>query len=107
MHQRDLVCSRLFYLENQGMCISCPGIGNLLVCEGGQRAVTRYKKLLLRRIKWKEGDDDAHLALESTKEGVEARIGHHDRARVLHVAEHLIIIHAYAPTLSKLHCILI
>lgn len=36
----------------------CPGLANLLVVEGGKRAVGRYKKLIQRRIKWKEAEAD-------------------------------------------------
>merc|ERR1712056_90357 len=45
-----------------GCCITCPGIANIVIVEGGPRAVKRYKKLMVRRIKWtedqKDGDDD-------------------------------------------------
>ena len=45
-----------------GVCVLCPGIGNLLVVEGGARAIKRYKKLLLRRMKWTEtaGNEEDH-----------------------------------------------
>eukprot|EP00397_Hematodinium_sp_SG-2012_P020848 GEMP01021505.1.p1 GENE.GEMP01021505.1~~GEMP01021505.1.p1 ORF type:complete len:575 (+),score=142.30 GEMP01021505.1:128-1852(+) len=44
-----------------GICIICPGIGNLVVVEGGARAIKRYKKLMMKRIKWREDrkDDEA------------------------------------------------
>merc|ERR1719215_1160648 len=51
-----------------GCCISCPGVANIVIVEGGPRAVKRYKKLMTRRIKWTEdqtkddedeSDDDA------------------------------------------------
>eukprot|EP00448_Togula_jolla_P008183 CAMPEP_0170603370 /NCGR_PEP_ID=MMETSP0224-20130122/18878_1 /TAXON_ID=285029 /ORGANISM="Togula jolla, Strain CCCM 725" /LENGTH=581 /DNA_ID=CAMNT_0010928251 /DNA_START=58 /DNA_END=1799 /DNA_ORIENTATION=- len=49
-----------------GCCISCPGVANIVIVEGGPRASKRYKKLMTRRIKWNEdqtkddddGDDD-------------------------------------------------
>merc|ERR1712054_78059 len=46
-----------------GCCITCPGVANIVIIEGGPRAVKRYRKLMLRRIKWtedqaKDDDDD-------------------------------------------------
>eukprot|EP00933_Yihiella_yeosuensis_P047121 TRINITY_DN42806_c0_g1_i1.p1 TRINITY_DN42806_c0_g1~~TRINITY_DN42806_c0_g1_i1.p1 ORF type:complete len:565 (-),score=206.72 TRINITY_DN42806_c0_g1_i1:138-1832(-) len=44
-----------------GACITCPGVANIVVVEGGPRAIKRYKKLMIRRIKWTEdqrADDD-------------------------------------------------
>mmetsp|Transcript_17901 Transcript_17901/g.41742 ORF Transcript_17901/g.41742 Transcript_17901/m.41742 type:complete len:590 (+) Transcript_17901:148-1917(+) len=44
-----------------GVCITCPGVANIVVIEGGARAVKRYRKLMMRRIKWTEdrkGEDD-------------------------------------------------
>merc|ERR1712137_532128 len=45
-----------------GCCIACPGMGNIVIVEGGARAIKRYKKLMTRRIKWadeaKDDDDD-------------------------------------------------
>merc|ERR1712151_402400 len=46
-----------------GCCISCPGVANIVIVEGGPRASKRYKKLMTRRIKWtedqtKDDDDD-------------------------------------------------
>merc|ERR1712056_75065 len=43
-----------------GCCISCPGVANIVIVEGGPRAIKRYKKLMTRRIKWSEDmkDDD-------------------------------------------------
>merc|ERR1711972_660035 len=45
-----------------GCCITCPGVANIVIVEGGPRAVKRYKKLMVRRIKWtedqKDDDDD-------------------------------------------------
>lgn len=44
-----------------GCCISCPGVANIVIAEGGPRAIKRYKKLMVRRIKWTEDqqkDDD-------------------------------------------------
>jgi len=44
-----------------GCCITCPGVANIVIIEGGPRAVKRYRKLMMRRIKWNEdqaGDDD-------------------------------------------------
>merc|ERR1712014_7803 len=45
-----------------GCCITCPGVANIVIVEGGPRAIKRYKKLMLRRIKWtedqKDDDDD-------------------------------------------------
>jgi len=44
-----------------GCCITCPGVANIVIIEGGARAVKRYRKLMMRRIKWNEdaadGDD--------------------------------------------------
>ncbi|CAD7953355.1 unnamed protein product [Amoebophrya sp. A25] len=37
-----------------GCMILCPGLANLLCVEGGKRAITRYRKLVTRRIKWNE-----------------------------------------------------
>jgi U4/U6 small nuclear ribonucleoprotein PRP3 len=47
-----------------GCCITCPGVANIVIIEGGPRAVKRYRKLMMRRIKWdedkgKDDDDDA------------------------------------------------
>eukprot|EP00931_Biecheleriopsis_adriatica_P102323 TRINITY_DN7730_c0_g1_i1.p1 TRINITY_DN7730_c0_g1~~TRINITY_DN7730_c0_g1_i1.p1 ORF type:complete len:575 (-),score=203.35 TRINITY_DN7730_c0_g1_i1:43-1767(-) len=41
-----------------GCCITCPGVANIVVVEGGPRAIKRYKKLMMRRIKWTEDQDD-------------------------------------------------
>merc|ERR1712137_1018900 len=44
-----------------GCCIACPGVANIVVVEGGARAIKRYRKLMTRRIKWTEDqtkDDD-------------------------------------------------
>jgi U4/U6 small nuclear ribonucleoprotein PRP3 len=44
-----------------GCCITCPGVANIVIIEGGPRAVKRYRKLMMRRIKWSEDqtkDDD-------------------------------------------------
>merc|ERR1712137_1010783 len=44
-----------------GSCITCPGVTNIVVIEGGPRAVKRYRKLMMRRIRWSEDqarDDD-------------------------------------------------
>jgi len=45
-----------------GCCVTCPGIANIVIVEGGPRAIKRYKKLMTRRIKWtedqKDDDDD-------------------------------------------------
>mmetsp|Transcript_46072 Transcript_46072/g.81065 ORF Transcript_46072/g.81065 Transcript_46072/m.81065 type:complete len:575 (-) Transcript_46072:133-1857(-) len=44
-----------------GCCITCPGVANIVIIEGGPRAVKRYRKLMMRRIKWTEDqtrDDD-------------------------------------------------
>merc|ERR1712107_245729 len=46
-----------------GCCITCPGVANIVIVEGGPRAIKRYKKLMTRRIKWtedqtKDDDDD-------------------------------------------------
>jgi len=44
-----------------GCCIACPGVANVVIVEGGPRAIKRYKKLMMRRIKWTEDqtkDDD-------------------------------------------------
>mmetsp|Transcript_30766 Transcript_30766/g.80930 ORF Transcript_30766/g.80930 Transcript_30766/m.80930 type:complete len:588 (-) Transcript_30766:109-1872(-) len=44
-----------------GCCITCPGVANIVIVEGGPRAIKRYKKLMIRRIKWTEDqnvDDD-------------------------------------------------
>merc|ERR1712066_1023392 len=39
-------------------CITCPGVANIVIVEGGPRAVKRYKKLMTRRIKWTEDQKD-------------------------------------------------
>merc|ERR1712113_179268 len=46
-----------------GCCISCPGVANIVIVEGGPRASKRYKKLMTRRIKWTEDqkDDDEEV----------------------------------------------
>merc|ERR1712056_85332 len=41
-----------------GCCISCPGVANIVIVEGGPRASKRYKKLMIRRIKWSEDQKD-------------------------------------------------
>jgi len=41
-----------------GCCIACPGVANIVVAEGGPRAIKRYKKLMIRRIKWSEDQKD-------------------------------------------------
>jgi len=41
-----------------GCCITCPGVANIVIVEGGPRAVKRYKKLMMRRIKWTEDQKD-------------------------------------------------
>merc|ERR1719316_455909 len=40
-----------------GMCIASPA-GNMVVLEGNAKAAKRYKRLMLRRIKWGEDDED-------------------------------------------------
>lgn len=44
--------SRQFHFT--GAAVLYPGVANMVVVEGGPRAVKRYKGLLLRRIKWSE-----------------------------------------------------
>merc|ERR1712113_1371561 len=48
-----------------GCCIACPGVANIVIVEGGPRASKRYKKLMMRRIKWtedqKDDDDDEEV----------------------------------------------
>jgi len=51
-----------------GACIICPGIGNLVVVEGGARAIKRYKKLMTKRIKWKEDRKDDEESDEEDEE---------------------------------------
>jgi len=41
-----------------GCCITCPGVANIVIIEGGPRAVKRYRKLMMRRIKWTEDQQD-------------------------------------------------
>jgi len=41
-----------------GCCITCPGVANIVIVEGGPRASKRYKKLMTRRIKWSEDQKD-------------------------------------------------
>jgi len=44
-----------------GVCLQAQGIANIVVVEGGARAIKRYRKLMTRRIKWTEDqtkDDD-------------------------------------------------
>jgi len=56
-----------------GCCITCPGVANIVVIEGGPRAVKRYRKLMLRRIKWTEDHkDDDDGADSDDSEGVTA-----------------------------------
>merc|ERR1712167_456338 len=40
-----------------GFLISSP-VGNLVVSESNAKAAKRFKRLMLRRIKWKEEEDD-------------------------------------------------
>lgn len=40
-----------------GAALLCPGVGNMVVVEGGPRAAKRYKALMSRRIKWTEPED--------------------------------------------------
>jgi len=40
-----------------GMCIASPA-GNMVVLEGNAKAAKRYKRLMLRRIKWGEDDEE-------------------------------------------------
>lgn len=55
-----------------GACVICPGIGNLVVVEGGARAIKRYKKLMTKRIKWKEDrKDDEESDDEDEEENAE------------------------------------
>merc|ERR1740121_3352499 len=46
-----------------GCCVACPGVANIVIAEGGPRAIKRYKKLMVRRIKWTEDqkDDDEEV----------------------------------------------
>merc|ERR1712136_279209 len=56
-----------------GCCITCPGVANIVVIEGGPRAVKRYRKLMMRRIKWTEDHkDDDDGADSDDSEGVTA-----------------------------------
>merc|ERR1712232_37589 len=41
-----------------GCCVACPGVANIVVVEGGPRAIKRYKKLMVKRIKWGEDNKD-------------------------------------------------
>merc|ERR1712187_457979 len=41
-----------------GCCVACPGVANIVIVEGGPRAIKRYKKLMTRRIKWSEDQKD-------------------------------------------------
>merc|ERR1712113_17328 len=41
-----------------GCCVGCPGVANIVIVEGGPRAIKRYKKLMTRRIKWSEDQKD-------------------------------------------------
>merc|ERR1712056_91798 len=41
-----------------GCCITCPGVANIVIVEGGPRAIKRYKKLMTKRIKWSEDQKD-------------------------------------------------
>merc|ERR1740121_3499002 len=41
-----------------GCCITCPGVANIVIVEGGPRATKRYRKLMVRRIKWSEDQKD-------------------------------------------------
>ncbi|CEL98284.1 unnamed protein product [Vitrella brassicaformis CCMP3155] len=43
-----------------GACVICPAANtHCVIVEGGPRSIKRYKKLMLRRIKWEEGSDAA------------------------------------------------
>merc|ERR1711957_580703 len=33
-----------------GCCIACPGVANIVIVEGGPRAIKRYKKLMMRPL---------------------------------------------------------
>ena len=45
-----------------------PGLPNFVVVEGGPRAMKRYKKLLLRRVKWTTTDPDSSPDPQSSQE---------------------------------------
>jgi len=55
-----------------GTCIACPGVANIVVVEGGPRAVKRYKKLMVRRIKWTEDQKDDDDDDDDADDGVTA-----------------------------------
>lgn len=53
-----------------GACILCVGVGNLVVVEGSMRAIKRYKKLMLKRIKWADErkDDEASASEDEERD---------------------------------------
>jgi U4/U6 small nuclear ribonucleoprotein PRP3 len=52
-----------------GICITCTGVANIVIVEGGPRAVKRYRKLMLRRVKWTEDQRDEDDDDDSDDEG--------------------------------------
>merc|ERR1719352_1448688 len=56
-----------------GCCVTCTCVANIVVVEGGTRAIKRYRKLMMRRIKWSEDqtkdddDDDEDAAVTAPK----------------------------------------
>mmetsp|Transcript_33236 Transcript_33236/g.60214 ORF Transcript_33236/g.60214 Transcript_33236/m.60214 type:complete len:579 (+) Transcript_33236:69-1805(+) len=55
-----------------GACVTVPQVANIVVVEGGPRAVKRYKKLMTRRIKWTEDQKDDEDDEEDENEDVAA-----------------------------------
>jgi len=51
-----------------GTCVMCPQVGTLVVVEGNARAIKRYKKLMLKRIKWKDERKDEEEESEDEEE---------------------------------------
>merc|ERR550534_2579965 len=51
-----------------GLCVMCPGVGNLVIVEGSSRAIKRYKKLMMKRIKWREGNEEDDSDSDEDKE---------------------------------------
>ena len=52
MNAQQYHMSGIFMVADQH---TCPDIPHIVIIEGGQTAVKRFKKLLLRRIKWGGG----------------------------------------------------
>jgi U4/U6 small nuclear ribonucleoprotein PRP3 len=58
-------------LQLSGCGLKIPGRPLLVVVEGKQKSVSRFERLMLRRIKWKEGEEDDDLEEDEYKLEVE------------------------------------